>query len=295
MARIFSRAIDGRSRLRDLFRVAHSPRRSRNRMIPDALLLEGRICLSGFAPASRTDHLAALVRATHSEHRQTVPIEEIRHPHSTTAIHKAPKISHHSKPPKPVRAPRAPRPPKQPKAPNPPKTPSTVYVTPGATSGPNSLATVVKSATPGETIVLAAGTYTQNIVISNQSNITIVGAANQSSILAPASGDAIKVVSSSNITIENVWFRSQGSQGRGLAVVGSSVTLQGIKTDGTLGDGVVAAAYLGRSANINATSTRSRQETASTCKRAPRRQSMGAHLMASALRPGSARLATAWS
>ena len=122
-------------------------------------------------------------------------------------------------------------------------------------SGPKSLATAVKSAKPGETIVLAPGTYTQNVVISKQSNITIVGAANQSSILAPASGDAIKVVSSSNITIENIWFDSQGSQGRGLAVVGSSVNVMNIKTDGTLGDGVVAAGYLGQSASLNATSS----------------------------------------
>ena len=49
-----------------------------------------------------------------------------------------------------------------------------------------------------------------------------------------------------NITIENVWFHSQGSQGRGLAVVGSSVTLQNIKTDGTLGDGVVVTGNAGQ-------------------------------------------------
>ena len=75
-------------------------------------------------------------------------------------------------------------------------------------------------------------------MFNKQDNITIVGAANQSSILAPANGDAIKVMLSSNITIENVWFRSQGSQGRGLSVLGSSVNVQNIKTDGTLGDGV---------------------------------------------------------
>ena len=63
------------------------------------------------------------------------------------------------------------------------------------------------------------------------------------------------LVNSNNITIENVWFRSQGSQGRGLAVVGSSVTLQNIKTDGTNGDGVVVTGNAGRPGVLNATSS----------------------------------------
>jgi hypothetical protein len=85
-------------------------------------------------------------------------------------------------------------------------------------------------------------------VFNNQRNIAIIGAANQSSILAPASGDAIKVMLSSNITIENIWLRSQGSQGRGLTVLGSSVNVQNIKTDGTLGDGALATNYKDRTA-----------------------------------------------
>jgi parallel beta-helix repeat protein len=268
MARLFPLSLDGGLGVCDIFKLARSQRRFRNRLIPDALLLEVRICpsSSSFTPGSRTDHFAAELRAIHQEHRQTVPVDKIHHPLGTTAIPsikkapkkapksvaKAPKLTHHPRHLKPPKPPRTPKPPKVPIAPT---GPQTVYVTPGATSGPNSFAAAVKSATPGETIVLAPGTYTQNIVVSNQSNITIVGAANQSSILAPASGDAIKVVLSSNITIENVWFRSQGSQGRGLAVVGSSVNVQSIKTDGTLGDGVVTTGYEGRSASLNATSS----------------------------------------
>ena len=213
-------------------------RRFRNRMIPDALLLEVRICLSAITPSSRTNHLADISRVIPEKHQRTVPVEQIRHPLPSKPIRlttKAPK------------APKAPKVTKAPKVPKIPQAPGTVD------ASPTSLATALKSAKPGETIVLAPGTYTKNVVFSNQSNITIVGAANQSSIFAPASGDAIKVMLSSNITIENVWLRSQGSQGRGLSVVGSSVNVQNIKTDGTLGDGVVVTSYQGHNASLNAT------------------------------------------
>jgi Pectate lyase superfamily protein len=237
MARFFPWLLDGSCGPCALFKGANSGRRFRNRMVPDALSLEVRICPSALSPASRSDHIADVSRATHDERALTPPVEQIRRPLATASIALARKA------------------PKPPKALKPPKAPPLFYVSPGVKSGPKSLAKAVKSAKPGETIVLAPGTYTQNVVISQQSNITIVGAANHSSILAPASGDAIKVVSSSNITIENVWFDSRGSQGRGLAVVGSSVNVVNIKTDGTRGDGVVAAGYLGQAAILNATSS----------------------------------------
>ena len=202
--------------------------RSPNRMIPDALLLEVRICPSAVTPSSRTNHLADVSRVTHDERQQTPPVEQIRHQVTSAAIR------FNKKPPK---------------APKIPKAPPIVH------ASPKSLAKAVKSAKPRETIVLAPGIYTQNVVLNKQSNITIVGAANQSSILAPSSGDAIKVMLSSNITIENVWLRSQGSQGRGLSVVGSSVNVQNIKTDGTLGDGVVVTNYQGHNASLTATAS----------------------------------------
>jgi hypothetical protein len=116
-----------------------------------------------------------------------------------------------------------------------------------------SLTLAIKRAKPGATIVLAPGVYTQNPAVSGKSDLTIVGAANQSSILAPPSGDGLKVFQSSNITIENVWFRA--ASGRGLTVVGSSVNVLNIKTDGTQDDGVLAAGYGGVTATLNATSS----------------------------------------
>jgi parallel beta-helix repeat protein len=141
----------------------------------------------------------------------------------------------------------------------------TIYVAPRGKSGPSagrspsrplgSLALALKRAKTGATIYLAPGVYTQNAGMMGKSNISIVGAPNQASILAPPSGQALKIYSSSNITIQNVWFRSAGSGGIGLAVAGSSVNVANIKTDGTFGDGVVVTDYAGQPGVLNATSS----------------------------------------
>jgi hypothetical protein len=116
----------------------------------------------------------------------------------------------------------------------------------GATAGKNaahpaSLTVALKRAKAGTTIVLAPGTYTQNVGMNGKSGITIQGAANDSSVLAPPGGQALKIYSSSGITINDVAFRTGGSGGVGLAIVGSSVTLENVTTAGTTGNGVVIA------------------------------------------------------
>ena len=73
----------------------------------------------------------------------------------------------------------------------------------------------LKRAKSGATIVLAPGVYTQDAGMTGKSNITIEGAAGQSSVLAPSGGQALKVYSSSGITIENVAFRSPEGGGPG--------------------------------------------------------------------------------
>jgi hypothetical protein len=127
---------------------------------------------------------------------------------------------------------------------------STIYAAPNgktsATAGRNaahaaSLTAALKRAKAGTTIILAPGTYTQNVGINGKSGITIQGAANGSSVLAPSGGQALKIYSSSGITIKDVAFRTGGSGGVGIAVVGSSVTIQDVTTAGTSGDGVVIA------------------------------------------------------
>ena len=146
-----------------------------------------------------------------------------------------------------------------------PQGPRTIYVAPrgnlGFTAGKNaahplgSLTLALKRSRPGTTIILAPGVYTHSAGMSGKSNITIVGAANQSSVLAPATGQALKVYLSSDITIENIWFRSAGNGGSGLAVAGSSVNVANIKTDGTYGDGVVVTGYGGQLGILNATTS----------------------------------------
>ena len=209
------------------------PRRYRNRRTPGAESLEVRDCPSTLAPSLGFDRLShASVATDHAAHQA----DPSHHEDSDTALTFKKKVA---------------------------KGAQTIFVAPtgklGLTAGKTaahplgSLTLAIKRAKPGATIVLAPGVYTQNPAISGKSDLTIVGAANQSSILSPPSGDGLKVFQSSNITIENVWFRA--SSGRGLTDVASSVDVQNIKTDGTQNDGVLTAGYGGVNAVLNATSS----------------------------------------
>src|SRR5262249_21504278 len=81
------------------------------------------------------------------------------------------------------------------------------------------------------------------------------GAGDQATILSPAGGDAIRVIASAGITIRDLWLRSTGGDGRGMALIGSSVTTQGIRTDDTQTHGVVAASFRGQSSTLTAISS----------------------------------------
>ena len=207
------------------------PRRERHRLRPGAEALEVRDCPSGLTP-SATAH--TLARDSLSAHR----------PLPSPLIH---QDRHHSGAPLVTLAHEK----------DLARGPLTIHVKPGksaAITGRN-LNAAIKRARPGTTIVLGPGVYTANILMNNKNNITIVGAGESSTILAPANNNSIRVVNSNNIGIENLWFMSQGNQGRGLAVVGSSVTVQNIQTNGTYGDGVVVASNAGRPGVLNATSS----------------------------------------
>jgi parallel beta-helix repeat protein len=198
---------------------ADSGRRRRDRWSPDAELLEGRDCPSGLTP--------------HLGYAESAHALVAGHPAATD--HK-----HHGIPAKRAKA----------------GGPQTIFVAPkgklGFTAGRNaahplgSLTLALKRAKPGTTIILAPGVYTQSAGMTGKTDITIQGAAGNESILAGSGGYAMKVNSSTGITIESVWFRPPN--GGGLAVVGSSVTLQNVETDGSYGDGVVVAG--GGSVNV---------------------------------------------
>jgi Right handed beta helix region len=139
-----------------------------------------------------------------------------------------------------------------------------IYVAPGGRNKPTSgtkkhplgnIDLAIKRAKPGATIYLAPGVYSQSIAILKHPNLTIDGAANGTSIIAPSSGDAIDVNNSTGITLNNLWLRSERSGGRGLAILGSAVTASGIKTDLTNLDGVVVAGYLGNTGSLVATAS----------------------------------------
>src|SRR5262249_62098740 len=95
--------------------------------------------------------------------------------------------------------------------------PMTIYVKSGGRSSARagtsasrplgSLVAAIKRAKPGTTIILAPGVYTENVSVNHKSNITIVGAGESSTILAPADHDAIRVISSSNMPHDNARFR----------------------------------------------------------------------------------------
>ncbi len=242
---------------REIVKTGGRPQRAGRRLTPDAEALEVRRCPSALAPSLATDRLArAAVVSDHGGHQER-RLDLVRDDVAGIAIplkHKVAAVK------------------------------QTIYVKPGgkSTTGKTakkplgSFTKALKLAKPGATIVLEPGTYktqllvkhktgltlllepgtyTANISVSSSTNLTIKGAANQSSVLAPASQDAIDVYLSSKVTVENVWLKAQGSSGRGLAVAGSSVDVQNIKTDGTLGDGVVVLGYQGSSATLNATSS----------------------------------------
>jgi hypothetical protein len=208
-------------------------RRARRRRIPDMDSLENRMCLSTMTPA---------IAARHGQHAEVTA-------HHATPRHRGPLAVHHgSQHVSPFKK---------------PKLLQTIYVRPGGRVGPNAgkspnrplgnLNKAIKLIKPGGTIILAPGVYRQNVVVSQKSNVTIIGAANQSSIIAPAGGDGVKVALSNNITIANVWLRAP--QGRGMTIMGASVNVTNIRTDGTHGDGVAVARYRGQGASLNAYSS----------------------------------------
>jgi hypothetical protein len=202
----------------------HAARRRPNQLNPDAESLEARDCPSGLTAHSTLAEAAHTSIATHHATPE-VRLHSLARPHQLNEGHvvQARRVGSRG--------------------------PQIIYVAPrgklGLAAGRSpahplgSLTAALKRAKPGSTIILAPGVYTQSAGMTGKTGITIEGAAGNTSILAGSGAYALKVNSSSNITIENVWFRPPN--GSGLAIVGSSVTLQNVETDGSQDDGVVVA------------------------------------------------------
>jgi nitrous oxidase accessory protein NosD len=210
---------------------AQSQRR-RTRLFPRAESLELRTCLSTLTPATAIDGPDESSTPSASVAHHDASVESTGHAGSHAATVAAKKAA---------------------------ARPSVVFIKSGRSAA---LKSAINNASPGTTIYVAPGIYRQNFIINRKSNFTIVGAADQSTIFAPAKGDALRVQVSSNITVENIWFRSTGSQGRGVIDAGSSLTLDNVRTDGTHGDGVLAISS-GRS-NAYLTANDSQFDTSQT-------------------------------
>ncbi len=210
-------------------------RRRKHRLRPGAEALEVRECPSGAGAAAPPGlaESAHAIRVAQVETRQVRA--EIRHEAILARHNRLAEIRHEE-----LLARRLQKRPVK-------GAPSTIYVASRGRISPaagknaahplGSLAVALKRAKNGSTIVLAPGTYTQAVGLTGKSGITIVGDANGSSVLAGAGAFALKVYSSSGITLQNLTIRT--SSGSGLAVVGSSVNLVNVNASGNQTGGVV--------------------------------------------------------
>lgn len=225
-------------------------RRSRLRIRPFGEALEVRDCPSGLAAQVAVERHDPVLIARHEravlQHEHAVFARE--HRVSLLRAAELRKLRHdrHKVPHKKKQAGGAPQ---------------TIYVaTRGQTRGMagktaahplGSLTLALKRAASGSTIVLAPGTYAVAAKLIGKSNITIQGAADGSSIIAPSSGNALLVQSSSNVTINNVAFHAPSVGGAGIIVLGSSVNLNNVATSNTYGYGLVASSYGGEGSSVN--------------------------------------------
>ncbi|WP_165073533.1 right-handed parallel beta-helix repeat-containing protein [Paludisphaera rhizosphaerae] len=104
----------------------------------------------------------------------------------------------------------------------------------------------VNAATPGTTIRLASGGYSENVILNAKSNLKIVGTGMYSTVVSPASKDAFLVYMSSNIHFDDLWLRSAGTDGRGIVALGSSVVTNLIRTNDTRWIGLLAGGANGQ-------------------------------------------------
>jgi hypothetical protein len=108
---------------------------------------------------------------------------------------------------------------------------------------------------PSGTIIrIAVGNYPERVTISNKSNLTFQGAGQTATHLNPAAGDAFDSFLSTNITLRDLHIASQGpdgsTPGRGVANLGSSMTLERISTVGNRDHNVIGIQHLGTNATF---------------------------------------------
>jgi len=141
-------------------------------------------------------------------------------------------------------------------------TSSSIYVNPATgrdAAGAGTYATpyrtinaALAAAPAGSTIRLASGVYRENVRVVSKSNLKIVGTGMRSTIIYPASQDAIYILRSAGISLDDLWVASVGAEGRGVVVVASSVDTGLIRTNLTRWIGILGVNEGGTPATINA-------------------------------------------
>ncbi|MFA6392970.1 MAG: immunoglobulin-like domain-containing protein [Candidatus Paceibacterota bacterium] len=99
-------------------------------------------------------------------------------------------------------------------------------VTIGSTTYGN-IQAAITAAISGDTINVGAGTYVENVSISGKTNITILGAGQDTTIIEPTSGTrsvGITITNSNNITIKNLKIHTTGPESHGIWVYGAALS-----------------------------------------------------------------------
>jgi hypothetical protein len=107
----------------------------------------------------------------------------------------------------------------------------------------------------GGTINIGAGVYNENVYIFGRNSVSFEGAGYTNTFIAPLSGDATIVDRSNNILFNGIGFAAVGANGRGLIVLGSSVTTLSTDTQLTQNEGAIVAPYFGQSASLTTNSS----------------------------------------
>lgn len=111
-----------------------------------------------------------------------------------------------------------------------------------------------RSGTQGGFVRFAAGTYNDRVTMLNSANYTFVGAGMYGTKIAPSTGDAFLLNTTSNMWFYNMQFKS--AAGRGVVGLGSSLWMRGVSTLDSRDNGVVMVNLPGLPSSINATSSR---------------------------------------
>lgn len=112
------------------------------------------------------------------------------------------------------------------------------------------------SPAPGTTIRVAAGNYAERVSVSSKSGLTFQGAGPKATHVVPAAGDAFTTYLCPSTTLRDLRCAAAAADGttpgRGIAILGSEVTLESVSTLDNYHHNVIAVDYLGTLSTVTA-------------------------------------------